>query len=47
MGADSVTAVEGREGLTGIERKTEKEKKRGRKRSYDIVIAVRQTVAAP
>lgn len=27
MGADSVTAVEGREGLTGIERKTEKEKK--------------------
>lgn len=47
MGADSVTAVEGREGLTGIERKTEKEKKRGRKRCYDIVIAVRQTVAAP
>lgn len=27
MEADSVTAVEGREGLTGIERKTEKEKK--------------------
>lgn len=31
MGADSVTAVEGREGLTGIERKTEKEKNEGGK----------------
>lgn len=31
MGADGVTAVEGREGLTGIERKTEKEKNEGGK----------------
>ncbi len=28
MCTDSVTAVEGREGLTGTERKTEKEKQR-------------------
>lgn len=31
MEADSVTAVEGREGLTGIERKTEKENNEGGK----------------
>lgn len=45
MCTDSATEVEGRAGLTGIERKTGKEKQRKRE-VYDIVTAGRQTVAA-
>lgn len=44
--ADSVTAVESREGLTRIERTTEKEKQKDGE-VVDIVIAVRQAVAGP